>query len=237
MKKNFDFTTTKDSTLPHPDKLSILHPLDVSGRSLESILVDTENALKKVLKKYWPREFNSQLNRDISDHLRHKKITWLNIQECWTHPETEEKRGELQKSFFYAKLHYLSAREHLINENRNASLISLIYAANLIGFLEGYEHLKTQTTARKSKATKGGKAKEENRKKIRELIPLLLEKSPKGGWRSEGKTIELIISSKELNDLLAEINSNYSKQTLYDLIADEITKPDNYNIYKKHRSS
>lgn len=209
------------------------HPLDTREKTLKTMLTDTGMSLRTILKTLWPKETNSQIKRDTSLYLSRREIYWPDIQQCWTHPDTEEKHSELKLNFFYANLHYLSARQHLRENNEHRAFVSLAHASNYIGFLEGYERRRGVYEIRQKRASKGGTEKALKKSKIKEHITAILKNCPKGGWGSESETIQFILNSEELKNFTSLIDSNYSKETLYNLITEEIITSENQNIYKK----
>lgn len=211
------------------------HPLDTIDNTLKSLQINIGLALRAILKKQWPKELHSSIKKEINQHLRTKEIYWPDIQQCWTHPDTEEKHSELKLYFFYATLHYLSAVKHLKNQNNLSAHISLAHAAHCIGFLDGYERRKGVHEIRQKRASKGGKEKASKKAAIKEHIPELLKNRPKEGWGSENETINYILNSNEFKSIALLYNINFSKDTLYELLAEEILTPDNQNIYKQLR--
>lgn len=233
MSKEVKFDNQNEVSLSTTQRALMTHPLDIKEKSLIDMLTDAGMTLRYILKKLWPKETISQINRDMSPYLRRREIYWPDIQQCWTHPDTEEKHSELKLNFFYANLHYLSARQYLREDNGPSAYTNLAHAANFIGFLEGYERRRGVYEIRQKRASKGGKEKALRTSKIKEHIPAFLKNCPKGGWGSENETIQFILNSEELKNLTTLIDSNHSKETLYNLIAEEIITPENQKIYKK----
>lgn len=219
---------------PPLQKAPMTHPLDTIDNTLKSLQINISLALRAILKKQWPKELHSSIKREINQHLKTKEIYWPDIQQCWTHPDTEEKHSELKLYFFYATLHYLSAVKHLKNQNDLSAHISLAHAAHCIGFLDGYERRKGVHEIRQKRASKGGKEKASKKAAIKEHFPELLKNRPKEGWGSENETIHYILKSNGFKSITSLYNINFSKDTLYELLAEEILTPENQKIYTKH---
>lgn len=228
--KQIDQEGTVDSPL---QRAPMTHPLDTVDNTVKSLQINIGLALRAILKKQWPKELHSSIKKEINQYLRTKEIYWPDIQQCWSHPDTEEKHSELKLYFFYATLHYLSAVKHLKNQNDLSAHISLAHAAHCIGFLDGYERRKGVHEIRQKRASKGGQEKASKKTVIKEHIPELLKNSPKGGWGSENETIHYILNSDEFKRITTLYNINFSKDTLYDLLAEEILTPNNQKIYKQ----
>lgn len=235
MNKEGKFDNQNEASLPTIQRALMTHPLDIKEKPLKDMLTDAGMTLRYILKKQWPKETIRQINRDMSPYLKERDIYWPDVQQCWTHPDTEEKYSELKLHFFYANLHYLSAKQYLRERNEPGAYTNLAHAANFIGFLEGFERRRGVYEFRQKRASKGGKEKALKKSKIKEHIPAILQNCPKGGWGSENETIQFILNSEELKCLTTLIDSNYSKEALYNLIAEEIITPENQKIYKRLR--
>ncbi|WP_220039276.1 hypothetical protein, partial [Pseudomonas aeruginosa] len=85
-------------------------PLKIKDKKIERLLASTGKILREILKENWPKELNSQIDRDIIDLADTKNIKRSTINKCWTHTYNEEKRSTLRLQFFYAKLYYLCAK-------------------------------------------------------------------------------------------------------------------------------
>ena len=220
---------------PPTQRASMTHPLETVEGTLKSLQVNIDLTLRDILKKQWPKELHSSIKKEINHYLKIKEIYWPDVQQCWSHPDTEEKHSELKLYFFYATLHYLSAVKHLKNKNDLSAHISLAHAAHCIGFLDGYERRKGVHEIRQKRASKGGNEKASKKAVIKEHFPDLLKNRPKGGWGTERETIYYILNSAALKRITALRNINFSEDALYELLANEIQTPDNQKIYKQHR--
>lgn len=224
----------QDIALPL-QRAPMTHPLDTVEDTLKSLQINIGLALRAILKKQWPKELHSSIKKEINRYITTKVIYWPDIQQCWSHPDTEEKHSELKLYFFYATLHYLSAAKYLKNQNELSAHISLAHAAHCIGFLDGYERRKEMHEVRQKRASKGGKEKASKKEAIKEHFSELLKNRPKGGWGTEKETINYILDSNEFKIFTSSHNINFSKDTLHNLLGDEIATPENQKIYKKHR--
>lgn len=219
---------------PPTQRASMTHPLETVEDTLKSLQVNIGLTLRAILKKQWPKELHSSIKKEINQYLKTKEIYWPDVQQCWNHPDTEEKHSELKLYFFYATLHYLSAVKHLKNQNDLSAHISLAHAAHCIGFLDGYERRKGVHEIRQKRASKGGNEKASKKAAIKEHFPELLKNRPKEGWGSENETIAYILKSNGFKSITSLYNINFSKDTLYELLAEEILTPENQKIYTKH---
>ncbi|HCF7142674.1 hypothetical protein ACEPUZ_13605 [Pseudomonas aeruginosa] len=221
-------------------------PLKIKDKKIERLLASTGKILREILKENWPKELNSQIDRDIIDLADTKNIKRSTINKCWTHTYNEEKRSTLKLQFFYAKLYYLCAKaaldeykkdEEKYKEKKEEAWSFLFHASNLIGLLDGCKHQKEEDTFRKIRASKGGNELKLKKSKIKDKIRELLENPPKGGWRSESSTIDEILSSQDLKDFISSIEAERTIGDLKEFITSEIVlNPENQEIYQRLRS-
>ncbi|EPB8037190.1 TPA: hypothetical protein OUI97_003232 [Pseudomonas aeruginosa] len=130
---------------------------EIKEKSIKQLLTSTGLILRNILRKNWPQELNSQIDREIMTLANVEKIKWIAISKCWSHTYEEEKRSAFKLNFFYAKLYYLCAKSAFKEGKIDEAWPYLSYSANLIGFLEGYKYKKEEEKLRSSRASKGGK--------------------------------------------------------------------------------
>ncbi|EML5729849.1 hypothetical protein N4P50_002255 [Pseudomonas aeruginosa] len=132
-------------------------PPEIKEKSIKQLLTSTGILLRNILRKNWPKELNSQIDREIINLANVEKIKWVDISKCWSYTYKEEKRSAFKLNFFYAKLYYLCAKSAFSEGKIEEAWPYLSYSANLIGFLEGYTYKKEEENFRSSRASKGGK--------------------------------------------------------------------------------
>ncbi|PZW40207.1 hypothetical protein [Pseudomonas sp. URMO17WK12:I2] len=214
-----------------------LAPSEIKEKTINQRLASTGLTLRSILKKHWPNESSSQMDREISTLANVKKIKWIAISECWSKDHKEEKRSALKLNFFHAKLYYLCAKIALKKGNTDEAWSYLSYSTNLIGFLEGYKYNKEEENLKKSRASKGGKTLQLKKLQINGKIRELLENPPKGGWKSESSTIDEILSSQDLKEFISTIGAERTITDLREFITSEIVlNSQNQEKYKKLRS-
>ncbi|MDI3686412.1 hypothetical protein [Pseudomonas aeruginosa] len=212
-------------------------PSEIKEKTIKQLLTSTGIILRNILRKNWPKELNSQIDREIITLANVEKIKWIAISKCWSHTYKEEKRSAFKLNFFYAKLYYLCAKLAFKEGKIDEAWPYLSYSANLIGFLEGYKYKKEEEKFRSSRASKGGKDLQLKKLQVKERIRELLESPPKGGWKSESSTIDEILSSQELKEFISSIGAEGTIRDLKEFITSEIVlNPQNQETYQKLRS-
>lgn len=129
-----------------------------------------------------------RLDEDISKFSKKNQIRWDDINSIYIkNYRTQEKHDQLRKSFFYAKLYHLSAKEEFRTTPKLGDT-SMIYAlifnvTYFLGKIDGLLSRERELRLRHDRASKGGTDKNAKREKIKARLLYILSKPQKGKWR------------------------------------------------------